>query len=260
MPRVVLGIAYDGSAFEGWQTQPHGRTVQDHLLECIDRINGSPVQLFCAGRTDTGVHARRQLVHFDTVAVRPASAWTKGVNQFLPATISVTGVAELPEHFHARFSALSRTYRYYFYTASARDPFKSRMTWIHYPLDLQAMKQAFQVFIGTHDFSALRAAQCQAKSPIRTIFSITLVECGDYAYFEIHGNAFLHHMVRNLVGVLFEIGLHRKPVQWAQEVLDSKRRECATRTYPAEGLTLWDVEYPAEFGVDQLFSNTLDWL
>lgn len=260
MPRVVLGIAYDGSAFEGWQTQPHGRTVQDHLLACIERINGSPVQLFCAGRTDTGVHARRQLVHFDTPSIRPASAWTKGVNQFLPESISVTGVAEYPESFHARFSALSRTYRYYFYTASARDPFKNRMTWVHYPLNLSLMRQAMKAFVGTHDFSALRAAQCQAKSPVRTIYSIELVEQGDHAYFEIHGNAFLHHMVRNLVGVLCEIGLGRQPVSWAQVVLDSKRRECATRTYPAQGLTLWDVEYPAEFSVQELYCNTMDWL
>ncbi|MDX1670495.1 MAG: tRNA pseudouridine(38-40) synthase TruA [Limnobacter sp.] len=259
MPRVVLGVAYLGGAFEGWQTQPHGRTVQDHLLHCLERINGEPLQLFCAGRTDTGVHARRQVVHFDTNACRPASAWTKGVNQFLPDDISVTGAVEKDDSFHARFSAVSRTYRYYFYCASARDPFKQTMTWVHYPLDLDAMQKAAEVFVGTHDFSAIRAAQCQAKSPVRTIYSIRLVQNSDHAYFEIHGNAFLHHMIRNLMGVLFEVGLGRKPLDWAQQVLDSRRRENASRTYPAQGLVLWNVKYPDEFQVDQLFQTSFQW-
>lgn len=257
MPRVVLGVAYNGSTFEGWQTQPHGRTVQDTLSAGVARINGEHIRLFCAGRTDTGVHARQQVVHFDTEVVRPISAWTKGVNQFMPESVVVTGAKCLDDRFHARYGAESRTYRYYFYTSTCRDPLKPTMTWVHYSLDLDKMRQASSYFLGTHDFSAFRSSQCQAKSPVRTILSITLQEFGSYAYIEIKGNAFLHHMVRNLVAVLFQIGMGKNPVGWAQTVLESKRRECASRTYPSQGLTLWSVVYPKDFGVDALFLNTL---
>lgn len=225
-----------------------------------EQINAAPLRLFCAGRTDTGVHARQQVVHFDTEAQRPINAWVKGVNSHLPAGIAIMGAREFGEDFHARFSAITRTYRYYFYCASSRDPLKPRMTWIHYPVDLQRMRQAAACLLGTHDFSAFRAAQCQAKSPVRTLYSIELKQHDDYAWFEIHGNAFLHHMVRNLVGVLFEIGLGKKPVDWSREVLESRKRECATRTYPATGLTLWKVEYPAAFEIDTLFATSYEWL
>lgn len=198
MNRVALGLCYDGHDFEGWQTQPHGRTVQDHLTKSIEAIAHEPLVLVCAGRTDTGVHARQQVVHFDTSANRPVSAWVKGVNNTLPASVSVLGAKVLDDEFHARFSAISRTYRYYFYSASVRDPFKRFMTWVHYPLDLDAMRRASACLIGTHDFSAFRASQCQAASPVRTLHAMNLLEQDDHAFFEIHGNAFLHHMVRNL--------------------------------------------------------------
>ncbi|MBU1529318.1 MAG: tRNA pseudouridine(38-40) synthase TruA [Gammaproteobacteria bacterium] len=254
MNRVALGLCYDGHDFEGWQTQPHGRTVQDHLTKSIEAIAHEPLVLVCAGRTDTGVHARQQVVHFDTSANRPVSAWVKGVNNTLPASVSVLGAKVLDDEFHARFSAISRTYRYYFYSASVRDPFKRFMTWVHYPLDLDAMRRASACLIGTHDFSAFRASQCQAASPVRTLHAMNLLEQDDHAFFEIHGNAFLHHMVRNLMGSLMEVGLHRQPEDWLREVLESKNRSLAAKTYPAQGLSLWNIEYPPQYRIQELFA------
>ncbi len=254
MSRFVLALRYDGHDFEGWQTQPHGRTVQDCLTQAIEQIAKTPIALTCAGRTDTGVHAREQVVHFDTDVQRPLSAWVKGVNNWLPNTVSVVGAKIVDDSFHARFSAVSRTYRYYFYSAPCVNPFNRFMTWVHYPLDLQAMRNASACLVGTHDFSAFRASQCQASSPIRTLYSIDLVEEVDCCYFEIHGNAFLHHMVRNLMGSLMEVGLGRQPEHWLAEVLASRDRSKAAKTYPAKGLSLWHIEYPAEFGIEELFS------
>lgn len=254
MNRVALGLCYDGHEFEGWQTQPHGRTVQDCLTQAIKAIAQESISLTCAGRTDTGVHARQQVVHFDTSADRPMTAWVKGVNNNLPPTIAVQGARQIDSSFHARFSALSRTYRYYFYSAPVRDPFKRFMTWVHYPLDLAAMRHAALCLLGTHDFSAFRASQCQAASPVRTLHAIDLIEAGDYCYFEIQGNAFLHHMVRNLMGSLMEVGQHRQAVGWLREVLESRNRSLAGKTYPAQGLSLWAIEYPEHFGIQELFS------
>lgn len=255
--RVVLGVRYVGKGFEGWQTQPHGNTVQDTLTKALENIAGHTVQLYCAGRTDTGVHAREQVVHFDTPSIRPIQAWVKGVNAFLPSSVSVVGAKELDESFHARFAATARTYRYYFYVASSRNPFLPFMTWVHYPLDLAAMRLACETLIGTHDFTSFRAAQCQANSPIRTIFSIDLVEGVDSAYFEIRGNAFLHHMVRNMVGTLMEVGLGNKPIEWVCEVLAAKSREVAARTWPADGLSLWHIEYPSTFAIKDVFLDSI---
>ncbi len=254
MARFVLALRYDGHDFEGWQTQPHGRTVQDCLTHAIEQIAKERVSLTCAGRTDTGVHARQQVVHFDTDVRRPLAAWVKGVNNGLPNTVSVVGAKAVDDSFHARFSAISRTYRYYFYCAPCVDPFKRFMTWVHYPLNLAAMRSASACLVGTHDFSAFRASQCQASSPVRTLHSIDLVEEVDCCYFEIHGNAFLHHMVRNLMGSLMEVGLGRQPVSWLAEVLASRDRSKAAKTYPANGLALWHIEYPLEFGIEELFS------
>ncbi|HEX4879209.1 MAG TPA: tRNA pseudouridine(38-40) synthase TruA [Limnobacter sp.] len=258
MNRVVLGLRYDGRNFEGWQTQPHGCTVQDTLAKALGRIVQSPFVLHCAGRTDTGVHARQQVVHLDTDANRPHSAWVRGVNNFLPESVSVTGMMLADDSFHARFSAVSRTYRYYFYSNPVCDPFKPFMTWVHYPLNLQAMEEAAQALVGTHDFSAFRAAQCQAQSPVRIIHGIHLVSKPDHAYIEIHGNAFLHHMVRNMVGCLMEVGQGRQPVQWVAQVLASRDRSLAAKTYPAQGLSLWHIEYPEHYQIQRLF-EPLPW-
>jgi tRNA pseudouridine38-40 synthase len=253
MNRVALGLSYDGQDFEGWQTQRHGRTVQDRLTSAVQSIAQDKVILICAGRTDAGVHARQQVVHFDTLAYRPISAWVKGVNNSLPASISVQGAKLVGEDFHARFGANSRTYRYYFYSGSVRNPFKRYMTWVHYSLDLNAMRRASNFLLGTHDFSAFRASECQAISPVRTLYEVSLVEESDYCYFEITGNAFLYHMVRNMIGSLMEVGLHRKTEAWFKEVLDSKNRSLASKTYPAQGLILWKIEYPHHFGIQELF-------
>lgn len=255
--RIVLGVAYDGKNFEGWQKQPHGKTVQDVLQAVLTDIHKSPVEVICAGRTDTGVHARQQVVHFDSTVTRPLAAWIKGVNSQLPATIAVQGAAAIDDSFHARFSAQSRTYRYYFYSASSPDPFKPYMSWIHYPLNLDHMARAAQCLLGVHDFSSFRAGQCQAKSPIRHLMRLEVHPQGDHAYVELEGNAFLHHMVRNIMGCLFEVGLGRKPVDWVAEILALKSRVHAARTYPAEGLTLWRVKYPEHFGIDALFTPSL---
>lgn len=253
MPRIALGLRYNGSAFEGWQTQPHRNTVQDALQAALARIAGHEVTVFCAGRTDAGVHARQQLVHFDTDVDRPMSAWVKGVNHALPNTITVTGAKCVDSEFHARFSAFARTYRYCFYSSPVQDPFRPFMTWVHYPLDLDAMRRASQCLLGTHDFSAFRASQCQAKSPVKTLERLDLVELEESCYFEVHGNAFLHHMVRNIVGTLMEVGLGRETVPWVQEVLDQRDRSKAAKTWPAQGLTLWAVHYPEQFAVADLF-------
>lgn len=256
MNRVVLGLRYDGQAYEGWQTQPHGRTVQDKLAKAIGSIAGHPPQLHCAGRTDTGVHARQQVVHFDTPSVRPASAWVKGVNNFLPNDIVVTGVTCVEDDFHARFSAVSRTYRYHFYTSPVLDPFKPFMTWVHYPLNLPAMQEAGQALVGQHDFTAFRASQCQAKSPVKTLYSLQWLLENDHVAVQIHGNAFLHHMVRNIMGALFEVGLGRKPVDWVAGLLAGRDRSQGAKTAPAQGLTLWEVEYPEHYGIARLFNPT----
>ncbi|HEX5486685.1 tRNA pseudouridine(38-40) synthase TruA [Limnobacter sp.] len=253
MPRFAMGLRYDGSAFEGWQTQPHRNTVQDTVQAAIAKIAGHDVTVYCAGRTDTGVHARQQLVHFDTEAVRPVSAWVRGVNNFLPSSVAVTGVKPIDPAFHARFSAFARTYRYYFYSSPVEDPFRPFMTWVHYPLNLEAMRKASQCLIGTHDFSAFRASQCQAKSPVKTLDRVELVDLGESCYLEVHGNAFLHHMVRNMVGALMEVGLGRESEDWVQEVLASRDRSKAAKTWPARGLTLWEVHYPSHFEVSELF-------
>lgn len=253
--RVVLGVSYDGRTFEGWQTQPHRNTVQDCLAGAVEVINGAPVELVCAGRTDTGVHARQQVVHFDTEQNRPLSAWQKGLRAHLPPSVTVQGAMEQGLDFHARFSAQKRVYRYYFYTARSASPLKPHMTWIHYPLCLEAMREASVCLLGTHDFSAFRAAQCQAKSPIRTLDRLELHQCSDHAYVELEGNAFLHHMVRNMMGCLFEVGLGNRPVEWVQQVLQERSRKNAARTYPAQGLTLWTVKYPEQYAIHTLFDS-----
>jgi tRNA pseudouridine38-40 synthase len=253
MNRVVMGLRYCGQDFEGWQTQPHGRTVQDHLILAIEKIAAHRPVVYCAGRTDTGVHAREQVVHFDTPQNRPLSAWVKGVNTFLPGSVVVTGATLKDEQFHARFSAISRTYRYFFYSARVRDPFKPYMTWVHHPLSIEAMQCASVALLGTHDFTSFRAAQCQSKTPVKTLHSIEFVPCDDHVYVEIRGNAFLHHMVRNIMGTLFEVGLGRQQAPWVAEVLNQRNRSLAAKTAPAQGLTLWHVQYPERDEIDLLF-------
>lgn len=246
--RFALGIEYDGANFHGWQFQPGLRTIQTELEKALSKVADEPIQVICAGRTDAGVHALGQVVHFDTQAVRDDRAWVLGVNMNLPNDIAVTWVKKVSLEFHARFSAVSRTYSYFIHQTSYRSPITShRMIWYRKPLNIELMQKAAQFLIGEHDFSSFRAADCQAKSPMRHVTTITISAENSVVKINITANAFLHHMVRNIVGVLLLIGCGRKPPEWMKEVLDSKDRCAADITVPPEGLYLAGVNYPDVF-------------
>jgi len=256
--RIALGLAYDGSSYPGWQTQPGGQAIQDHLEASLSALAGHRVATVCAGRTDAGVHALAQVVHFDTPASRPLSAWVRGTNARLPDRVAVQWALPVSDDFHARFSARSRTYRYLIYCAPVPHPlWRDRAGWAFRPMALDPMQEAAVSLIGERDFSAFRSSQCQAASPIRTVSSIDLSQRGDFIEFTITANAFLHHMVRNIVGSLVEIGIGRKPVAWLSEVLDARRRELAAPTYSPAGLYLAGVEYEAWHGVPQSILDPL---
>ena len=242
--RIALGIEYDGSRFLGWQTQPGGGSVQDALEQALAGIAGSPVASTCAGRTDRGVHARCQVVHFDTDAERPESAWVRGVNALLPDSVAVLWAKRVDGQFHARYGAFARTYRYVLLNRPVRPALAARhVGWFHAPLNVGAMQQAACLLQGEHDFSAFRSSECQAKSPVRTLHSIAIEQRGERIDFVLRANAFLHHMVRNIVGTLVYVGAGRQPADWVVEVLRSRERARAAPTFAAEGLYLERVEY-----------------
>ncbi|MDD3353236.1 tRNA pseudouridine(38-40) synthase TruA [Zoogloea sp.] len=246
--RIALGVEYAGDAFEGWQTQPHGRTVQDALEKAMAMIALQPVKLVCAGRTDTGVHGTAQVVHFDPPVSRPLEAWVRGVNSHLPTRIGVLWAVEVDGDFHARFSAESRHYRYILLNRRVRPGLLAgRVGWAHGPLDEERMAEAAACLVGTHDFTSFRAAECQAKSPVRLIYSVKVQRQGDMVIFDFHGNAFLHHMIRNLVGSLVYVGKGRRPVEWMAEILAARNRTIAAPTFAPDGLYLCGVEYPARW-------------
>ena len=248
--RIALGLEYDGSRFLGWQTQPGGGTVQDALEAAIAGIAAVPAAVTCAGRTDRGVHAREQVVHFDTGAERPASAWVRGVNALLPESIAVLWSCEVDGGFHARYGALARTYRYVLVERPVRPALASRhVGWFHHALDVGAMREAASHLIGEQDFSAFRSAECQAKSPVRRLHSLQIERCGERIDFVLRANAFLHHMVRNLVGTLVYVGKGKHSPGWAREVLDSRDRSAAAPTFSPEGLYLESVEYDARWNL-----------
>ncbi|MGH8689559.1 MAG: tRNA pseudouridine(38-40) synthase TruA [Burkholderiales bacterium] len=237
-------MEYDGSRFLGWQTQPGGGTVQDALEPALASIAGSPVELTGAGRTDRGVHARLQVAHFDTDAKRPPSAWVRGVNALLPDAVAVLWSHEVPADFHARYSALARTYRYELLNRPVRPALAARHAgWFHLPLDVGKMRAAAAVLVGEHDFSAFRSAECQARSPVRTVHQLDVGGDGEKISFVIRANAFLHHMVRNIVGALVYVGKGKHPPQWIEEVLGSRDRAQAAPTFGPEGLYLERIEY-----------------
>ena len=243
--RVAIGVEYAGNAFEGWQTQPHGRTVQDALEGALAIIAQEPIKLVCAGRTDTGVHATTQVAHFDTTVERPLEAWVRGVNSHAPASVGVLWAVLVDDGFHARFSAESRRYRYVLLNRRVRPGMlEGRVGWTHGPLDDGAMNEAAQCLIGEHDFTSFRAAQCQAKSPVRAMHSVSVKRWGDVVVFDFHANAFLHHMIRNLVGSLVHVGKGRRPVAWMAELLAARKRSLAAPTFAPDGLYLCGVEYP----------------
>lgn len=246
--RIALGVEYAGEAFEGWQSQPHGRTVQDALETALGGIADGAVRLSCAGRTDTGVHATAQVAHFDTAVARPLSAWVRGTNSALPAGVVVRWARAVDEDFHARYAAVSRRYRYILHNAPVRPALLARRAgWFHLPLDEGRMAAAAAGLVGTHDFSAFRAAGCQAKSPVRELYRADVTREGDFLIFDFHANGFLHHMIRNLVGALVYVGKGRFPVDWLGEVLTGRDRSRAAPTFAPDGLYLCGVEYPARW-------------
>ena len=250
--RIALGIEYDGSAFCGWQTQPAGCSAQDKLESALSQIAGEPIASICAGRTDAGVHALDQVVHFDTSVERPLTAWVRGANALLPAALAVTWAQTVRDDFHARYSALERCYRYVLLNHPVRPAAdQRRVAWFHLPLSVEAMRRAARHVTGEHDFSAFRSAECQARSPVRTVRSLDIERRGDYVVFDICANAFLHHMVRNIVGCLVYVGKGKHSPQWLAEVLARRERALAAPTFDAAGLYLARVVYGEQWGLPQ---------
>jgi len=248
--RIALGIEYDGSRFCGWQTQPQGCGVQDALERALSEIAGETVATACAGRTDAGVHALGQVAHFDTSAERPLTAWVRGTNALLPAAVAVVWSRAVSAEFHARYAARSRTYRYVLLNRGVRPAADhGRTGWFHAPLDVQRMQAGAQLLLGEHDFSAFRAAECQARTAVRTLARLDVVRRGDYVIFEACANAFLQHMVRNIVGSLVHVGKGACSPEWLGVVLASRDRARAAPTFEAAGLYLSAVEYEAHWSL-----------
>jgi tRNA pseudouridine38-40 synthase len=244
LARIALGLEYDGTDYKGWQTQPGGNTVQDRLEAAIEQFTTKPHATICAGRTDAGVHAKGQVVHFDTDVDRPMWSWVRGLNALLPESIAVHWAVPVSDAFHARYSATAREYIYRIVHSPTRSPLALRTsTWFYQPLNLDAMQEAAKRLVGTHDFSAFRSAECQANSPIRTLEQFQIDQCEQMIVCSLRANAFLHHMVRNLVGAVVEVGRGARDIQWIEQVLRSRDRSQAARTFPAQGLCLEKVEY-----------------
>ncbi len=253
MKRIALGLQYEGTPWQGWQTQPHRQTVQDTLEIALAKFCQRPVPTVCAGRTDAGVHATGQVVHFDIDVNRELFSWVRGVNAFLPASIAVRWAAEVEggdDGFHARFSATARTYHYVIYNHPVRSPLWSgRAGWVFRHLDTELMMEGAQALVGEHDFSAFRAAECQALSPVRSMQSITVRRNGDLVVVTLRANAFLHHMVRNIVGSLIQVGSSNRSPDWIAELLAARSRELAAPTFSPDGLYLARVDYDARWGL-----------
>lgn len=242
--RIALGVEYNGSGFCGWQTQPGAGAVQDRIEAACSQIAQQTIKVVCAGRTDAGVHAVGQVVHFDTLVERPLSAWVRGVNALLPPMIAVNWAHPVTDDFHARYSALARCYRYVVLNTSVRPALENaRIGWCHQPLALERMQLAAEYLIGEHDFTAFRASHCQAKTPIRVLHHLRIERAGPYVIFDLRANAFLHHMVRNIVGSLIYVGMNKHPPQWLRQVLQDRQRAQAAPTFDASGLYLTQVDY-----------------
>ena len=248
--RIAALLEYAGSAYAGWQSQQHAASLQQAVQEALGFVAGHPLEVVCAGRTDAGVHAAGQVIHFDTAAVRVARSWVLGANTRLPGDVALLWAAEVAPSFHARRSALRRTYRYVILNRSARSALRrDRAAWIHRPLATESMQQAAQVLIGEHDFSAFRSIECQSKSPRRHLERLSVERRGDLVWIDITANAFLHHMVRNIVGTLIEVQDSSDPIAALATILASRDRRQAGATAPACGLYLWQVEYPPRFRI-----------
>ncbi|WP_158968466.1 tRNA pseudouridine(38-40) synthase TruA [Paraglaciecola sp. L3A3] len=246
--RLALGIEYDGASYHGWQRQQSVASVQQHVEEALSEIANAPIKVVCAGRTDAGVHATCQVVHFDTDCQRPDRAWSIGLNRFLPDSIAVKWVSRVDEEFHARFSATARRYRYVIYNNRLRNSILAKgVTHVHVDLDHELMHQAAQHLVGRHDFSAFRAVNCQANTPVRDLQKISVTRFSDYIVIDVQANAFLHHMVRNITGSLLVIGNKVQKPEWMKALLQGKDRTKAAATAKPHGLYLVHVTYPEQF-------------
>jgi tRNA pseudouridine38-40 synthase len=246
--RIALGLEYDGTAYNGWQRQRTGDGVQARVEKALTIVANESIAVICAGRTDTGVHASGQVVHFDTNSERGSRGWLLGANSNLPDDVSVNWAYPVDDSFHARFSATSRSYRYHILNRLERSALhRHRAWWVYEPLDAGRMHTAAQALLGQHDFTAYRAAGCQASTPNREITAISVARDGDWITLDVTANAFLQHMVRNITGTLMAIGRGDQPVDWAREVLESGDRKRGGAAAPPHGLTLVGVDYPPEF-------------
>lgn len=249
--RIALGIEYNGTAFCGWQSQPSGCGVQDHLESALNTFvatTSAAISVNCAGRTDSGVHAAHQVVHFDCAVERDESAWVRGVNTYLPPSIRILWAKRVDDEFHARFSARSRSYRYVLLNDGVPPAImRGQIGWFHAPLDLAAMQQAATLLIGEHDFSAFRAADCQAKTPVKILYDASIRSSGQTFVFAFRASAFLHHMIRNIVGGLVYVGAGRHSVEEFRGIFESRNRTLAAPTFAPDGLYLMNIEYDEKF-------------
>lgn len=251
--RIALGIEYNGVGLFGWQRQREVPSVQGHLEAALSKVANTAIELSCAGRTDAGVHATGQVVHFDTESVRDMRAWIMGANSNLPDGIAVRWAKEVPADFHARFSATARRYRYVIYNNKFRPAILGPgLSHYHQDLNIELMQQAAVHLLGENDFTSFRAIQCQSHSPFRNLIHLQLSRTGQYIVLDIKANAFLHHMVRNITGSLLHVGMGIKEPQWIAELLAAKDRNLAAATAKAEGLYLVDVDYPEQFGIPKV--------
>ncbi|HAT7920843.1 TPA: tRNA pseudouridine(38-40) synthase TruA [Legionella pneumophila] len=250
--RIALVVEYDGSQYHGWQAQTGLHTIQQAVEFALSKVADSSISVVCAGRTDTGVHATNQVIHFDCEKDRSIRAWIHGANTFLPKDICVKWGKEMPENFHARYSAVSRRYRYVIYNGSIRPGLlRGNVTWQYRQLDHRLMQQGGQCLLGENDFTSFRSVECQSNTPMRNIHQLQVTRHGDLVVLDITANAFLHHMVRNIAGVLIAVGSGKHPVGWVKDVLNAKDRKLGAETAPSYGLYLVQVTYPKEFGLLQ---------
>jgi tRNA pseudouridine38-40 synthase len=253
MSRFVLVVAYDGAPFHGWQTQPSGMAVQDVLENALSKVADQAIKVVCAGRTDTGVHALAQIVHCDLPDTRPETAWFRGVNALLPASVQVKMVCHVDSEFHARFDAIERSYRYLIYRSASAHPLLSgRAGWVFRPLDIQKMEVAARTLLGQHDFSSFRSSQCQANSPVRELKMLRFREQGAVLAIEFKANAFLHHMIRNIVGALVEVGTEKRDLAWFESVFKAKDRRLGAATFAPDGLYFLAPTYSSDKAPEQL--------
>jgi tRNA pseudouridine38-40 synthase len=258
--RLALGISYQGQAYEGWQSQLSGRTVQDQLEAALGQFAAQPVSTLCAGRTDAGVHGLMQVIHFDTLLDREEFSWIRGTNRFLPADIAVEWARRVPDEFHSRGSATARRYAYVVLESPVRPSVDAgRVGWVFRPLDGDAMREAAHHLLGEHDFTSFRASSCQSHTPVKTLTRVEITQRGAYWRFDFEANAFLHHMIRNVMGSLLVIGQRQQPAGWMAQVLAARDRDAASPTFSPDGLYFLGPVYDPKWGLPSR-TPAYDWL